>query len=77
MGSPTRNHVQYALTISSAATVSPADQYSIYLCVDPLRDTAHLIKDDGFRNNVWTPLLRRAQPWYRKPHTRARRTPRC
>jgi integrase len=27
------------------------------------------IQEDGFRNNVWTPLLRRAQLRYRKPHT--------
>jgi integrase len=27
------------------------------------------IQDDGFRNNVWAPLLRRAQLRYRKPHT--------
>jgi integrase len=27
------------------------------------------IQEDGFRNNVWRPLLRRAQLRYRKPHT--------
>jgi integrase len=27
------------------------------------------IQEDGFRNNVWRPLLRRAQIRYRKPHT--------
>jgi integrase len=27
------------------------------------------IQEDGFRNNVWAPLLRRATIRYRKPHT--------
>jgi integrase len=27
------------------------------------------IQEDGFRNNVWAPLLRRATLRYRKPHT--------
>ena len=27
-----------------------------------------LIHDDGFRNHVWTPILRRAGLRYRKPH---------
>ena len=27
------------------------------------------VRDDAFRNNVWTPLLRRAGLRYRKPHT--------
>jgi hypothetical protein len=31
--------------------------------------TGRAIQEDGFRNNVWVPLLRRAQLRYRKPHT--------
>lgn len=31
--------------------------------------TASPIRDDAWRNNVWTPLLRRAGLRYRKPHT--------
>ena len=27
------------------------------------------VRDDAFRNNVWTPILRRAGLRYRKPHT--------
>jgi integrase len=31
--------------------------------------TAGPIRDDAWRNNVWTPMLRRAGLRYRKPHT--------
>ena len=31
--------------------------------------TASPIRDDAWRNNVWTPMLRRAGLRYRKPHT--------
>jgi integrase len=31
--------------------------------------TASPIRDDAWRNNVWTPMLRRAELRYRKPHT--------
>lgn len=31
--------------------------------------TATPIRDDAWRNNVWTPMLRRAELRYRKPHT--------
>jgi integrase len=31
--------------------------------------TAGPIRDDSWRNNVWTPMLRRAGLRYRKPHT--------
>lgn len=31
--------------------------------------TGHAVADDGFRNNVWAPILRRAGLRYRKPHT--------
>ena len=29
----------------------------------------NVVRDDGFRNKVWAPLLRRAGLRYRKPHT--------
>lgn len=31
--------------------------------------TGQAVADDGFRNHVWTPILRRAELRYRKPHT--------
>jgi integrase len=31
--------------------------------------TEHAVGDGAFRNNVWTPILRRAGLSYRKPHT--------
>jgi len=64
---------QLAETLQSLRTLQEAE--AVVAGLAPLEgvfsaQTGGPIQGDGFRNNVWRPLLRRAQLRYRKPHTR-------